>query len=116
MLARRRHAGLCWLLLAYGLIWLGAAISLGGRTAAPDWQTFYGMGRAARDVTDWYATPAGAPPNLTPPLAALVFAPLALLPIRVAFLVWTAAGLAAAFWAAARIAEVWRRPTWQVAA
>jgi len=116
MFALRRHAGLCWLLLAYGLVWLGVAISLGVRTPAPDWQTFHGMGRAVLDGTGWYATPAGASPNLTPPLVALVFAPLALLPIRLAFLVWTAAGLAAALWAAGRIARVWHRPVWQVAA
>jgi len=47
MFALRRHAGLCWLLLAYGLVWLEVAISLGVRTPAPDWQTFHGMGRAS---------------------------------------------------------------------
>jgi alpha-1,2-mannosyltransferase len=93
-----------------------AAIVLGARTPAPDWQTFYGAGRAVLDGTTWYATPVGAPPNLTPPLAAPVFAMLALLPIRLAFLVWTTAGLVAALWASGRVARAWCRPTWLVAA
>ena len=104
------------LLLAYGLIWLVAAISLGARTPAPDWQAFYSMGRAVHDGTAWYATPAGASPNLTPPLVGPIFAALALLPIRLAFLIWTSAGLVAALWVAGRVARVWHRPTWQVAA
>jgi hypothetical protein len=45
-----------------------------------------------------------------------VFAGLALLSIRVAYVVWTSAGLIAALWGTARIARVWRRPAWQVAA
>ena len=112
------NAGVVWflLLLAYGLIWLAAAIVLGVRTPAPDWQTFYRTGQAVLDGTALYATPAGTPPNLTPPLVAPVFAVLAMLPIRAAFLVWTSAGLATALWATSRIASVWRRPTWQVAA
>ena len=62
------------LLLAYGLIWLAAAIVLGVRTPAPDWQTFYRTGQAVLDGTAWYAAAAGAPPNLTPPFLAPVFA------------------------------------------
>jgi len=104
------------LLLAYGLMWLVVAIALGVNSPAPDWQTFYRAGRAVLDGTAWYATPAGAPPNLTPPLVAPVFAALALLPIRLAFLLWTIAGLIAALWSANRIARVWHRPTWQVTA
>ena len=107
-----------WLLLvlAYGLIWLVAAIALGARTPAPDWQTFYRVGRAVLEGTAWYATPVGAPPNLTPPLVAPVFAALALLPIRLAFVIWTTAGLVAALWAARRVARAWRLTTWQVIA
>jgi alpha-1,2-mannosyltransferase len=104
------------LLLAYGLIWLVAAIVLGVRTPSPDWQAFHRTGLAVLDGTTWYVTPVGAVPNLTPPLIAPVFAGLALLPIRLAFLVWTTIGLAAGLWAARRIADVWGRPTWQVAA
>jgi hypothetical protein len=103
-------------LLAYGLLWLGAAIFLGARTSAPDWQTFYAAGQAVLDGTPWYATPPGGTPNLTPPLVAPVFAGFALLPIGTAFFVWTTAGLAAALWVARLIARLWRRPTWQVAA
>jgi hypothetical protein len=103
-------------LLAYGLIWLIAAIMLGVRMPAPDWQTFYAAGRAVLEGTAWYATPAGAVPNLTPPLVALVFAVLSLVSLQVAFLLWTGVSLLAAFWIARRIARVWRRPTWHVAA
>jgi alpha-1,2-mannosyltransferase len=102
--------------LVYGLIWLIAAITLGVRTPAPDWQTFYATGRAVLEGTAWYATPDGAVPNLTPPLVAPIFAVLAVVPLRLAFLVWTGVGLMAAFWAAYRIARAWRRPTWYVAA
>jgi alpha-1,2-mannosyltransferase len=104
------------LLLAYGLIWLAGALALGVRTPSPDWRTFYGVGRAVLNGTDWYAAPAGTVPNLTPPLVAPVFAALALLPIRLAFLIWTIAGLVAAFWAARRVAHVWRLETWHVIA
>ena len=97
-------------------MWLVAAIALGVRTPAPDWQTFYGVGRAVLHGTAWYATPAGASPNLTPPLVAPIFAGLALLQVRLAFLVWTSAGLVATLWAAHRIAGVWHRPTWHVTA
>ena len=103
-------------LLAYGLIWLVAAIVLGARLPAPDWQTFYGAGRAVVDGTAWYVPAPEGTPNLTPPLVPPVFAGLALLPIRPAFLLWTSAGLVAALWVARRVALVWRRPVWQVAA
>jgi hypothetical protein len=105
-----------WFVFAYGLIWLVAAITLGLRTPAPDWQAFYAMGRAVLDGTAWYATPAGASRNLAPPLAAPMFGALALLPIRLALLLWTSVGLAAAVWAASRIARTWHRPTWTVIA
>ena len=113
---RSDNGGVAWFALAYGLIWLVAAITLGFRTSAPDWQTFYGMGRAVLDGTQWYATLAGAPGNLAPPLAAPIFGALALLPIRFAFLGWTSIGLAAACWTAGHVARVWHRPTWQVMA
>ena len=65
-----------WLLvLAYGLVWLGAAIALGLRTPSPDWQAFYRTGVAVLEGTAWYGTPVGAVPNLTPPLVAPVFNP-----------------------------------------
>ncbi len=105
-----------WFVLAYGVIWLVAAITLGYRTPAPDWETFYGMGRAVLEGTAWYATPAGASRNLAPPLAAPIFAALAVLPTRLAFLIWTSVGLAAAFWTARHVARVWHRPTWKVMA
>jgi hypothetical protein len=111
-------AGSRWLLLllAYGLIWLLVAIALGARSPAPDWRTFYGAGRAVLEGTDWYARPPGAVPNLTPPLVAPVFSALALLPIRLAYLVWTSIGILAALWMAGRTGRVWRRPAWQAAA
>ena len=114
--AHPHNARLAWFALAYGVIWLGAAITLGSRTPAPDWQAFYAMGRAVLDGTDWYVKPDGASRNLAAPLAAPIFAALALLPIRLAYLVWTSVSLAAAFWAAGHVARVWRRPTWQVIA
>ena len=104
------------LLLAYGLIWVVAAIAIGIRMPAPDWRTFYAAGQMMLDGTAWYAAPAGAPPNLTPPLLAPVFAGLALLPIRFAFLVWTGVGLVVAFLVTRHVAREWRRPTGHVTA
>ena len=107
---------MAWFVFVYGVIWLVAAITLGLRTPAPDWQAFYGMGRAVLEGTSWYATPAGASRNLAAPLAAPIFGALALLPIRLAFLLWTSVGLAAAVWAAGHVARAWHRPTWTVMA